>query len=279
MFRILADAAPLLMLPQAVAQLSRSVARLEALPVASDEGDEALRKYASLFQKQRPAMSIDPRSGVAIIHISGPLALGLAPVDKAFHGMTDYEDVEREIAAAIEQDATAILFVTDSPGGTVQGAHELAAAVADVSLPTAVASRGYVCSAAYEVAAGADHIAASFSSTIGSVGAFVPWVDQSAYWAALGLKWEPVISEGSDFKAMAAGPSLEPHHRQFIKEQLTEALEHFVAHIDAHRGVDPAALKGQSLYGYAAKAAGLVDSVSNDPVQTALSYLLEKTGR
>jgi ClpP class serine protease len=263
------------MRPEAVFSLYQARERYSSVDLLEADED-SMRNYASRYVVQRPPMHFDHGSGIATIYVSGPMALGLAPFDKCFGGLTDYAEIEADIYKALADGASAILFAVDSPGGTVQGAYELALIMAQLEIPTAVATRGYLASAAYKLAVGCDYIAASYSSAVGSVGAFIPWVDKTAYWAAIGLKWEPVVSDGSPLKAMMAGPGLEAEHRQFLKEQLNEALSIFTNHIGEFRSVSADALRGQSLAGPQALAAALVDSVSINPEQAATEFLLSK---
>jgi len=93
-------------------------------------GLEAARRSPPDTDAEAPA----PRSygnSLAIIDIAGPMgktADGLAVI-------TSTRDAQRELKAAVDAwDIGAILICIDSPGGTVAGTGELAAAVAEASI-------------------------------------------------------------------------------------------------------------------------------------------------
>jgi ClpP class serine protease len=92
----------------------------------------------------------------------------------------------------------------DSPGGTVAGTPELAAAVSalDQKKPVYAFSSGLMASAAYWIASQARAIYATPSAQVGSIGVVQAVVDRSAAINAAGIKVE-VFSVGK-YKAMGA---------------------------------------------------------------------------
>ncbi len=79
-------------------------------------------------------------------------------------------------------DIKAVFLDIDSPGGTVAGTPELAAAVASLNerKPVYAFSSGLMCSAAYWIASQARAIYATPSAQVGSIGVVQAVIDNSA---------------------------------------------------------------------------------------------------
>ena len=118
------------------------------------------------FFVTRRSMTIDD-NGIAHIDIKGSLLDNAAPIYEMI-GSTDYRTIRKEIAEA--QDAKAIMFNVDSPGGTVAGLEEASEAIASSAVPTVAYCDGMSCSAAYHLSASADNIVASPSADVGNIG-------------------------------------------------------------------------------------------------------------
>lgn len=221
------------------------------------------------FANQRPAMEIDS-NGVAVINLLGPVAPGLAPIQKSC-GATDSREVRDEIAAA-HGSARSILLVIDSPGGACLGTPELANAVADSRLPVTVFTEGLCCSAAYYVAAGASRIFASQSAEVGSIGAYVPWVDWLGQAEQSGVMPNPVVNAEGTFKALGFWPTLSDTHRAHLQAQVDQTFSEFRAHVLRFRDVPADAMRGQTLHGPQAISAGLTDEIGD--YQTAYNHAL-----
>ena len=179
----------------------------------------------SAFMNPREEMEILP-SGIAKIHVCGVLGKGLSPIEKSC-GNTDYEDIADEIMDAVEAGARGIFLEISSPGGTVVGNAEIAEAVAGAGIPTLAYSEDLACSAAYNIAVSCDYIFGSPSSTWGSIGTIIPWVDESAMWTMEGMSWEPITNAEGDLKGAMHGPSLTPDQRASLEQYVQDAFEQF----------------------------------------------------
>lgn len=113
--------------------------------------------------------------GLAVITLAGFMSKRRVRSFFGSYGGNTAAVTEAVNAAAGNADVTGVLLVIDSPGGSVEGVTELAAAVRalrEVKPVTALVD-GMACSAAYWVAAQADEIAATPSSEAGSIGVFM----------------------------------------------------------------------------------------------------------
>lgn len=214
---------------------------------------------ADMVNPRRP-MAVDAQ-GIATIHVLGPLGRNLSNLEKTC-GATSFEDIESELEQANADPAVrGILLHVDSPGGTVQGTPEAAAAVAASAKPVVAYTDGLMASAAYYLSAGASRIIASPSADVGSIGVYIPWVDYSGANEAAGIRPDPIVNTGGDLKATGFGGVLTEAQRAHLQEQVDLSFADFKAHIAAHREVAEPAMRGQTLSGSQAIAANLVDAL------------------
>lgn len=108
----------------------------------------------------------------AQIHVKGMLTASYDFFADYFGGgNTTYPDIQAAIAEAeIDKDVTKIIFLFDTPGGTVHGLVETCEAIASCTKPTESVIGSHAASAGYALASQADKIIASRSSEVGSIG-------------------------------------------------------------------------------------------------------------
>lgn len=214
-----------------------------------------------MFPKRRP-MSIDAETGIASIHIMGPLGKNLSKMEQSC-GATSFEQIDEDYAKAQSQGARGIFLDFDSPGGTTHGTPERAALIASKPLPTVAYTEDVMASAAYYLASGADMIVASPSAIVGSIGTYIPWADTSEQYARAGIKPDPIVSAGSDLKATGFGGSLTESQREHLQAEVDQLNGDFKTHIRNHRAVGDAAMRGQTMTGKAALNANLIDRIGD----------------
>jgi signal peptide peptidase SppA len=230
-------------------------------PTADESAEPAGLNLADLFQQRRP-LAIDA-TGIATIHILGPVGKGLSKMEKQC-GATSFEDIRADLAAAEAGGARGILLhFENAPGGTVTGTPETAQAIVDSPLPIVAYTEDLMASAAYYMAAGAKAIVASPSASVGSIGVYIPWVDRGELYAREGLKPDPIVNTGGDLKALGFGGTLTEAQRAYLQETVDEDFAEFAAHVLNYRQVEPSAMRGQTLSGKKALAANLIDAVGD----------------
>lgn len=210
---------------------------------------------ADFFTARKP-MEIDA-NGVAHISITGVLG-DLAPIDEAF-GDSDYGSIVAELMEA-KKHARATMLHVDSPGGQATGNVEISRMVPGKK-PTAAHVTGMGCSAAYCIAAGADHISAEPSAIIGSIGTILAMLDVSGLWESMGVK--PDYIKSGDLKAAGYPPAQTAEERASLQETVDDLFALFKGHVSTYRAVPASAMQGQAFVAARAKENRIIDSVSN----------------
>jgi signal peptide peptidase SppA len=203
-------------------------------------------------------------NGVGVVAIEGPILRKPDLFARAFMGATDSDEIGDAIREASERDDIKAVFLDiDSPGGTVAGTPELAAAVASLNerKPVYAFSSGLMASAAYWIASQARAIYATPSAQVGSIGVVQAFLDQSAALESAGLKVE-VFSVGK-YKAMGApGSRLTDDQRELIQSNLEDIAADFHAAVLARgRSIPAEAMEGQTFSGRQAQRYNLAGMV------------------
>lgn len=226
------------------------------------------------FYELREPMTIN-ESGVATIHVHNTLIDSAPAIYEKLGIVTKYDTLKSDIDAALEAGAKAILFLMDSPGGTVAGNVEIAEYVMDLDVPTATYAQGLCCSAAYKIAASTDQIVASPSASVGNIGTILSWVNMEDFWRSMGVKFEALTSDGADLKSTF---HTEPNETQraFLQSEINESGAQFKDHVIAGRTASGAILDDEIwragwYSGEKAGALGLVDAIGS--IDIAYEYL------
>jgi len=230
--------------------------------IAAADSFRALGNPVVRDQASSSLLSVE--DGVATVSISGPIIRKPDIFARVLMGATDSEEIGSAIQeAASRPDIKAVFLDIDSPGGTVAGTPELAAAVSalDKKKPVYAFSSGLMASAAYWIASQARAIYATPSAQVGSIGVVQAVVDRSAAINAAGIKVE-VFSVGK-YKAMGApGTPLTDDQRELIQSNLAEiAAEFHDAVLSRGRAIPAEAMEGQTFSGKQAQRHNLAGMV------------------
>ena len=188
-------------------------------------------------------------------------------------GVTSVDVLTRLVEmAANDEEVNAIMLVFDSPGGTVQGVDEAAKAVKAASQikPVLSYADGQMCSAAYWIGCQANAIYSWVDSSVGSIGVYSAFLDQSRAYEMAGLK--PEIFKSGKHKGMGmSGTSLTDDQRAMIQKSVDEIGVTFRATVKAGRAnkVSDDVMQGQSFGAKEAIENGLIDSISTFAVALA----------
>jgi signal peptide peptidase SppA len=201
---------------------------------------------------------------VAVLPIQGVIGKRVGMLQKT-SGVTDIDEVSALFNSTMaDPSVKAILLDIDSPGGTVGGVMEFAELIRDCrsDKPVWAFTDGDMDSAAYWIGSACGHIAATSSACVGSIGVYLPLIDQSRAYEMAGYKAE-VIKAG-ELKAIGVpGTSLTSEQRAHLQSQVDYLCDMFKASVNEGRGktIDPSFMQGQALYAPQALAAGLIDDV------------------
>jgi signal peptide peptidase SppA len=220
------------------------------------------REFFPKQAAENPLLTIE--DGIGVIAIEGPILRKPDLIARVFLGATSSEEIGEALReAATRPEIKAVFLNIDSPGGTVAGTPELAAAVASLNerKPVYAFSSGLMCSAAYWVASQARAIYATPSAQVGSIGVVQAVVDSSAAIDKAGIKVE-VFSVGK-YKAMGApGTALTDDQRELIQSNLAEiAAEFHDAVLSRGRAIPAEAMEGQTFSGKQAQRHNLAGMV------------------
>jgi ClpP class serine protease len=131
--------------------------------------------------------------GVAVVHVEGPIESGRACWFETYDSI-----VARVREAMASADASAVVLSVDSPGGSVAGMLDAAAALAAASEASGKALIGHTTgqarSAGYALLCGCDAICASESALVGSVGVLYARLDTAQAEAAMGVTHHIIAS-------------------------------------------------------------------------------------
>lgn len=199
--------------------------------------------------------------GIARIPVGGVLGRKLSGFEKGA-GAVDFGDVEADMDEA-EKDpkVRGIVLVFDSPGGMVNGTEELAARIEQSEKDVYAWVPGGAYSAAFWLACACDGIFCAPSGGVGSIGVYIPWIDESAAFEQAGLESDPITS--GKFKAMGfPGTSLSTEQRAELQSRVDTLAEQFRRYVKDSRGdIDDEFMQGQTFLAREAEAIGLIDGI------------------
>ncbi len=210
-------------------------------------------------------------NGVAILPIEGVIAKGMSLLTQ-ISGGTSNSLLARDFKIALEDPKVrAILFLVDSPGGTVTGTQELMNLIYESrgTKPVAAITDGTMASAAYWIASAADEIYITGDTTsVGSIGIVASHTDISREQEQMGIKTTEIT--GGKYKRIASEYApLSDEGRAYIQAMVDDLYTVFINDMARNRGFAAAKLtdldswaEGRIFIGKNAIEAGLVDGVS-----------------
>ena len=252
---------PWLVRPAYHAQIAEIV-RLHAI---GNEAQIQANIAALNIDASEPAkLEIQRRGEVAVIPIHGMIGKRVGMLEKT-SGVTDIDEVSALFDVAMAEPMyKAVLFDIDSPGGTVGGVMEFAENIrfSRSEKPIWAFTDGDMDSAAYWIGSACGHIAATKSAAVGSIGVYLPMLDQSRAYEMAGLKRE-VIKAG-DLKAIGVpGTAITDEQRAHLQAQVDYLYAQFKGAVVEGRGraIADEAMQGQAFYATQARECGLIDDV------------------
>ncbi len=129
-----------------------------------------------------------------------------------------------------------IIFKIDSGGGMVSGTAELSNVIKNCSLPTLAYTNGYMCSAAYDIAAACDaRMAHPNADLIGSIGTMLSFQDYSAMFEKWGATIYEVYAPQSTEKNKEFRDLMKGDEKAYT-ERLEALTEDFIARVKENVG-------------------------------------------
>lgn len=160
-----------------------------------------------------------------------------------------------------------ILLNIDSGGGMVSGTSELTEAIKNLSTPTIAYTNGYMCSAAMDIASGADYrMASPHADMIGSIGTMMSYQDYEAMFEKFGATiyelYAPQSTEkNKEFRELKAG------NKEAYEERLFALTEDFISRMRENLSEsiqdDGLVFKGKTYSPKEALAVGLINELGS----------------
>jgi signal peptide peptidase SppA len=199
----------------------------------------------------------------AIVPVKGVIGKNLTDLE-VMCGCCDLNAVE-EMLEDCERDTTitTVILAIDSPGGVSVGVPELAEKVKNFSKKVISFTESEACSAAYWIGSQASEFYATPSSTVGSVGVYIAYLDCSKAYGIEGYSVE-VIKSGAYKGAGIEGTSLDEAQRKMLQEEVVEIHNDFKEAVKSVRTfVEDSSMEGQCFSGKKGAVAGLVTGLVN----------------
>lgn len=166
-----------------------------------------------------------------------------------------------------------IILKIDSGGGMVSGTSELTETIKNLNKPTIAYTNGYMCSAAMDIASGANlRMASPHADMIGSIGTMMSYQDFSAMFEKFGATiyeiYAPQSTEkNKEFRELEAG------NKEAYEERLRVLTEDFIGRMQTNLSEsiqdDKLVFKGKTYGPKEALAVGLIDELGT--LEDALS--------
>lgn len=205
--------------------------------------------------------------GVAVIDINGPMRKGGGGLFALLFGGADTSLITEQVNQAVANgDVSKILLRIDSPGGSVDGVHELASAVAaaNETKPVTAQVSGTAASAAFWVASQAHQVFAGEMDMVGSIGAIIIVEDSSEMFANMGVE-VTALSTGKHKETGHEGLPIDDEQKAELQKLVDAFGDKFVSAVAKGRGMSKAAVSkladGRMFLAAEAKANGLIDGV------------------
>lgn len=237
-------------------------------------GDTA-NVYEKFFAREKAVMAPDNRwdmekfkgfdgASVAIIPVSGPL------MKSDYCGSFGTASMARITQMAAQtQSVKTIMYLIDSPGGTVDGTETFANAIKAAGKKTIALVDGMMCSAAYWIGSACDEIyATSGTDIIGSIGTMCAFYDATDAMKARGVVLREFYATESTDKNRMMREAMGGDGRALISEMLDPLNNEFLKAVRANRAgkintTRENVLTGKTYTSQAATAAGLIDGIQS----------------
>lgn len=204
---------------------------------------------------------------VAVVEIKGALMSEGVPPTLFSDQVPGSEEIAGQIAALDDRpDIGAVVFVVNSPGGSVVASREIYQSVDSLSIPTVAYFREVAASGGYYISTPTDYIISEPYAITGSVGVISSAFEMSELFDNLGINVTPITSGehkdiGSEYKPM------DEEEKEILQEMVDLVFEDFKSVILENRQdklnmeLFEEVLDGRVILGLQAEEIGLVDSV------------------
>lgn len=222
------------------------------------------RPAEDIFGDPLPKMEII--GDVAYVPICGTLILNVPDWAKSYGlSVTDPNDIAEELRQA--NDDTRVSFIAlnwDSPGGESAAGNKLFDLVSALRKPVLSysADGAMICSAAFNGALPSTRIYTGPYATVGSVGSYLAYLDDTEFWKMMGITVE--VFRSGEIKGIGEDALTDPQ-REFLQTMVDRAGKRFRGNVQSYRSlIDEADLQGQWFDGDDAAARSFTHGIAPD---------------
>lgn len=203
-------------------------------------------------------------SKIGLISLSGPLMKQVGSLEEG----TSTVEVRMAIRQALANDEIgALMFLVDSPGGTVSGTADLAAEIAAArqQKPCMAFVEDLCASAAYWTASACGKVYANnHTCLVGSIGTYLGLYDLSGAAGQAGIKAK-LYATGTLKGAGFPGAEITAEQDEYFQAMVDQTQTHFAAAVSANRKLTAEQVKavatGAVFHASDAQAKGLIDGI------------------
>lgn len=212
--------------------------------------------------------TLENRPEVAVVPIYGILAKNASWMEQVCYGITDINGIAHAIdQAARAKDIKTLVLDLATPGGQVTGIREMGAQIRAVTQQRGKTVYAFTdercCSAGYWLASQADEIYGTPSATIGSIGTYLAWLDESVKMQLEGVRLE-FFGAGKHKGMGLPGKPLSQEDRALLQDRVMEINDWFTRAVTAARPrISDETMQGQVFSGEQSVGAHLVDGLVN----------------
>jgi ClpP class serine protease len=210
--------------------------------------------------------TVEGRPEIAVIPVYGILAKNASFIEEACQGVTDINAIAHAVAqAAAAKEVKTLILDLATPGGQVTGIPELGALIRSVTQMRGKTVYAFTdercCSAGYWIGSQADEFYATPSSTVGSIGTYLAWLDESVKMQLEGVRLE-FFGAGKHKGMGLPGRPLNQEDRALLQTKVEEINGWFTSAVSmARRKVSDETMQGQTFGGAEAVARHLADGM------------------
>lgn len=210
--------------------------------------------------------TIEGRPEIAVVPVYGILAKNAGFMEEVCHGVTDINSIAHAIAqAAAAKEVKTLVLDMATPGGQVTGIPEIASLVRSVTKMRGKTVYSFCdercCSAGEWIASQADEKYVTQSATVGSIGTYLAWLDESVRMQVEGVRLE-FFGAGKHKGMGLPGKALTQDDRALLQARVEEINGWFTGSVTAARSkVTEETMQGQTFNGQEAVARHLADGI------------------
>ena len=212
--------------------------------------------------------TLENRPDVAVVPVYGILAKNASWMEQVCYGITDINGIAHAIdQAAQAKDIKTLVLDLATPGGQVTGIREMGAQIRAVTQQRGKTVYAFTdercCSAGYWLASQADEIYGTPSATIGSIGTYLAWLDESVKMQLEGVRLE-FFGAGKHKGMGLPGKPLSQEDRALLQDRVMEINGWFTSAVTAARPkISGDTMQGQVFSGDQSVGVHLVDGLVN----------------